>query len=249
MRAVERIAARARLPLRYSQGFNPHPVLSLALPRSVGVATRDDLLVIALEEPLAAEDLLRRMNENSPHGLRFFEAKTMETAAAPRPDSARYEMTLAAPEQDALAAKVHDLLAAPAWEIERLTSQGRRGGFTGRRMDLRPLVSELEARGGTLRMTLRRQGDTWARPGEVLALLGLDARVDLARLVRTGADYETPPAAPAPRPAADNRETSELDTLHAPGELQRGPDARDNPETGENPLAPRDLDTQQPENM
>ena len=59
VRAIERAAARASVPLQFSQGFNPHPVLSLAMARPVGVATSDDLAVLAMAEPVEGADLVR----------------------------------------------------------------------------------------------------------------------------------------------------------------------------------------------
>ena len=58
MRAMERLVCRAKLPLKYTQGFNPRPVLSLSLPRPVGVASRAELLVVTLEEDLDEQVLL-----------------------------------------------------------------------------------------------------------------------------------------------------------------------------------------------
>ena len=52
LRAIERIAARAGLPLRYSRGFNPRPKFSVPHPRPVGVAARRDLLVLSLDRDL-----------------------------------------------------------------------------------------------------------------------------------------------------------------------------------------------------
>ena len=49
-RVFQRACVRAGIPVRYSQGFNPHPRLSLPLPRPVGVESEDELLVVKLCE-------------------------------------------------------------------------------------------------------------------------------------------------------------------------------------------------------
>ena len=46
IRLFERACVRAGIKLVYSQGFNPHPKLSLPLPRTVGVESDDDLLYL-----------------------------------------------------------------------------------------------------------------------------------------------------------------------------------------------------------
>ena len=75
MRLVERVAVRAKLPLRYSEGFNPRPRISLACPRPVGMATRDDLLAIRMTETLETGPLLEQLNSQSPRSLRFLSAQ------------------------------------------------------------------------------------------------------------------------------------------------------------------------------
>ena len=47
-RVLQRACVRAGIAVRYSQGFNPHPRLSLPLPRPVGVESEDELLVVKL---------------------------------------------------------------------------------------------------------------------------------------------------------------------------------------------------------
>ena len=47
---------RAGVDLRYSQGFNPRPKLSLPLPRSVGVQSDNELLFFLLSVKLQAFD-------------------------------------------------------------------------------------------------------------------------------------------------------------------------------------------------
>ena len=44
MRTLQRAFQRAGYPLKYSEGFNPHPLLSVALPMSVGVSSVCEIL-------------------------------------------------------------------------------------------------------------------------------------------------------------------------------------------------------------
>ena len=45
MTMFDRALVRAQVKLKYSEGFNPRPKLSLPLPRSVGIASDAELLV------------------------------------------------------------------------------------------------------------------------------------------------------------------------------------------------------------
>ena len=72
MRLFQRAFKRAELPLTHTQGFNPRPSVSIALPLSVGIESRCELLDFDLEgEKVANEEILRRLNENLIDGIRI----------------------------------------------------------------------------------------------------------------------------------------------------------------------------------
>jgi radical SAM-linked protein len=213
MRLVERLAVRAGLPLRYSQGFNPHPVLSLLLPRPVGVATRDDLLVLAMDGAVEGQGLLDALNAHAPDGMRFFSAARMEGRKTPRPARAFYELELEPAAQDAVRRRLPELQSQPAWPAQRVVLSSRGQRKVSRPIDLRPLVADLSLEAGRLRMTLVRRGDAWARPAEVLALAGLEGPEFLARLVRTGCECEAPEAPASPESAGVPAAEPPLETL------------------------------------
>jgi radical SAM-linked protein len=198
MRAVERVAARAALPLRYSQGFNPRPVLSLICPRPVGVTTRDDVLVASLESPVAAEELAARLNSQAPKGMKFLHAEPIAPGAAPRLRQVAYELPLAAEAYLKTQRRLDELKPVEAWTVQRVgPPQARPDRPERRTLDLRLFVAELtltEAGGdaaglAVLHVKLVPQGDGWARPVEVLRLLGLDEHMDLSRMTRTEVTY------------------------------------------------------------
>ena len=73
MRVLQRGFRRAGLLLAHSQGFTPHPVLSLALPLSVGVSSRCEVMDFELEGEQDASDLRGRLNRVLPEGVRILE--------------------------------------------------------------------------------------------------------------------------------------------------------------------------------
>ena len=52
IRVFQRALARASLPVRYSEGFNPHPRLSLPLPRPVGVASEAEIIIVEFDQAM-----------------------------------------------------------------------------------------------------------------------------------------------------------------------------------------------------
>ena len=194
MRAAERTALRAHLPVHYTRGFNPHPVLSLPCPRPTGVATRDDLLVLALdevdEEPLSPSDLVERLNRSAPQGMRFREAVAWPGKISPQPRRVTFRLDLTAPQAEDVRQRLEHLQAEQTWPVDRQKKSKHRKAPRARSIDLRPMVCDLRLDDTSLLFTLVGSGELWARPNEVLRLLGLDERVDLARLVRTEAEFD-----------------------------------------------------------
>ena len=72
MRLFQRAFKRAGLPLTHTQGYNPRPSVSIALPLSVGVESRCELLEYELdcEEKPAHKEIVARLNTALTEGIR-----------------------------------------------------------------------------------------------------------------------------------------------------------------------------------
>lgn len=68
-RVFERAFRRAALPLALSQGFNPHPYLSFALPLGVGIASRSEYLEAELSQTISEFEVASRLKEELPGGF------------------------------------------------------------------------------------------------------------------------------------------------------------------------------------
>ena len=74
MRVFQRSFKRAGLPLTHTQGFNPRPSVSIALPLSVGIESSCELLDFDLDgEPIPEEEIKRRLNEKLVEGGRVLD--------------------------------------------------------------------------------------------------------------------------------------------------------------------------------
>ena len=74
MRTMQRAFQRANLPLKYSEGFNPHPILSILLPLSVGMSSGCELMDIQLTEETDLAAMPGKLTEVMPEGIRVLEA-------------------------------------------------------------------------------------------------------------------------------------------------------------------------------
>lgn len=72
MRLFQRAFKRADLPLTHTQGYNPRPSVSIALPLSVGVESCCELLDFDLDgEAVACEEICERLNRALVDGIRI----------------------------------------------------------------------------------------------------------------------------------------------------------------------------------
>lgn len=74
MRLFQRAFKRAGLPLTHTQGFNPRPSVSIAMPLSVGVESVCELLDFDLEgEAVSCEEIFTRLNQTLVEGVRVLQ--------------------------------------------------------------------------------------------------------------------------------------------------------------------------------
>ena len=69
MRTVTRAFMRAECKLRYSEGFNPHPNISIALPLSVGCESVCEIMDFKMREDMTCEEIKSRLADQFPEGI------------------------------------------------------------------------------------------------------------------------------------------------------------------------------------
>lgn len=69
MRTMTRAFLRAGIRLKYSEGFNPHPQISIALPLSVGCESLCEIMDFKLIEDRSSDDILKALSEQLPEGI------------------------------------------------------------------------------------------------------------------------------------------------------------------------------------
>lgn len=80
VRLFQRSFNRAGIPVKYSEGFNPHPKFSIAHPLSLGLESEGEYIDIELERDISAEDFVDKMNKYLPTDIQIVKAAAMEKA-------------------------------------------------------------------------------------------------------------------------------------------------------------------------
>ena len=83
------------MPIAYSKGFNPHQLMSFALPLSLGVAGLAEVVEIELKVKTDEGEIIKKLNDALPKGLIINEVRLLsltEKSAASTICSAVYEI-------------------------------------------------------------------------------------------------------------------------------------------------------------
>lgn len=122
-RCMLRTFRRSRLPIWYTEGFNPHPYYSFALALSLGFESSCEILDFNLNEDIPFDEIRDKLNAVMPEGMRIVkvaEQKQKITAIA----KAEYCFSLVSDNAEALYAAVRELLDKPEINIEKKTKKG-----------------------------------------------------------------------------------------------------------------------------
>ena len=167
MRAMQRALRRSGLPLRYSQGFNPHILLTFAAPLSVGMPGKREIMEVPIEGEMTAQAFLDRLRPALPPELPCLSARAVDDrhpAPMAQLAAAMYEAKLdEAPK--GLAEAIPAFLAQSEIPAIRKTKTGMKP------CDIRPMIYDLSLRGNTLRMTLALCEKATCKPDLLLASL------------------------------------------------------------------------------
>ena len=142
-RAFERAVFRARIPMAYSSGFNPHPRISYAGAAPTGSASEAEYLEIALADVLVPAEVHTLLDEALPDGLDVIAVvESPGGSLADRLEASRWRIDIdGAPE--VVEAAVAAFLAADEILVERMTKKGLR---------------EFDARGAVVALSVTTSG-------------------------------------------------------------------------------------------
>lgn len=77
IKVFEKAIRRANLPVALSQGFNPRPKMSIALPLPVGVSSDGEYMELELAEQMDHRELCNRLNQQLPTDMKIQKAMNL----------------------------------------------------------------------------------------------------------------------------------------------------------------------------
>ena len=139
MRTFQRVFPRAGLSIKHSNGFHPHPILSIVLPLPVGQSSECEILDFESVEESAGEGVAEALNTGMPAGLRV-----LDCYAASRPVRemallrARLEMEYDSGVSEEACERIRALFAQEEVYVEKRT---KHRGMT--ELNIAPLIHSL----------------------------------------------------------------------------------------------------------
>jgi radical SAM-linked protein len=177
MRLWQRALNRAGIPLAYSEGFNPHPRISLAAPLALGVTSEAELMDIVLAKWASPHSLTAAIGRQLPPGIEIKQVYNIPLTMPSLQSQVRYaeykvELETEKGQKETKSA-INSLLSAEhlPWQHQRDTGP--------RHYDLRALIDDLWLIDGssgfcTIGMRLRCDSSGSGRPEQVAIALGFE---------------------------------------------------------------------------
>lgn len=139
LRTFQRVFLRQGLVLRHSQGFHPHPILSFALPLSVGQASDCEILDFEVNGDMDGSGLADALNRFLPEGVRALECyvptRPVRELAALR---CRVDMIYDSGVPEGAAERIRGLFTGESVVIQKRTKRKAMADI-----DIRPMLHEL----------------------------------------------------------------------------------------------------------
>ena len=150
MRTFQRVFPRAELHLKHSNGFHPHPIISIVLPLPVGQSSCCELLDFETVEETDGAGIAEALNPGLPAGLRVRECYPVTRPAREFAFlRAQLELIYDAGVPVGAAGALRELFARPSLMIEKRTKHK-----TLAEIDVAPLLRELTVTQGDGTLTL-----------------------------------------------------------------------------------------------
>ena len=157
VRVFNRVFRRGNIPVAYSEGFNPHPKISFALPLSVFYERECEIMLFAVSEDVTAEELFNRFKPVMPEGLEIIEVCEGKPEVK-KLSYCLYNVYCSLPAEKELEA----FLALPSMVVPKKTKSGIKD------TDIRGDITDIKLEDGYMTMLLSAGSNANLKPDVVI---------------------------------------------------------------------------------
>jgi radical SAM-linked protein len=202
LRVFQRACVRSGIEIRYTEGFNPHPKLSLGLPRTVGVESEDDLAQLKVHTkrraehqsetstlPLDCDRLKKKLSEQLPQGCQLLTVSLPKDKAPLQPTSATYILPIKKEYiNEKLKAAIKHLLESESLSMQRWRDEKR---TKSKIVDVRGFLKSIRISEEDVIVECKVSSTGSIRVDEILRLLELGAEKLAAPIRRTAVEWQS----------------------------------------------------------
>lgn len=171
VRMFHRSVRRSGLDFEFSQGFNPHPIMTVAVPLSVGVTADGEYMSVGFNTELSEKEIKETLNNSLPDGFSVSEVRLLNTK--------KYDFNLIDYAEYIIDAECEN---PDALDIESLLSGGitvmKKSKSGEKETDIRPLIhsiKKVDAGDGNLglSMIIRAGNRATLKPETVISAINI----------------------------------------------------------------------------
>ena len=175
-RSVQRGLRRSGLPVAYSNGFNPHILITFASALSTGACGTREIMDVTMAEEVSEAEFLERMNRAMPQDMQLSEARAINQkhpALMASLRAAKYDLMIR--DKD-IAEKL--TAAIPVMMAKETVTAMRKTKTALKECDIKPLIYELEGSGQHILAMLVLTEREACKPGMLIEALGREAGIE-----------------------------------------------------------------------
>lgn len=185
MRLFERALRRTGLPLRMTEGYNPHPVIAFPTALGLGLESLDEVLEFELASWTAPRQIEKLLGGQLPEGIAVVSAETFDRRDRSCVSYVEYEASCPG-QGPKLPEGIRAFLALKECPVERASDKG------SKTVEIRQYALAVESDGDRafLRVKVTDQGT--AKPEEILRAIGVTVD-ETVRIRKTYSEVGTRP--------------------------------------------------------
>lgn len=171
----QRTLFQNKVDVKFSEGFNPHPRMSIAYPLPLGIESNSEYMEIYLNSKIDLKDFLIKMNERLPQGIKIVEAKyDDDESISNKVKSVVYAFKLLNTFYDKnkdidLAKELNKVNAMDIVEIERKRKKGKKRIFV--KENAKDYLNRLELKDNAIYAYIKMSEQGSLKPALVLDIL------------------------------------------------------------------------------
>ena len=175
-RSVQRGLRRSGLPVAYSQGFNPHILITFASALSTGACGKREIMDVTMAEEVSEAEFVTRMNKAMPPEMQVLKARAVDSkhpSLMGMVRAAEYDLRIRDAEIGARLAE-----AIPAMMAKETIPAMRKTKTKLTEVDIKPLILSIRGEGNHLFTTLVLNEKESCKPQMLLEALKEAAGID-----------------------------------------------------------------------